>query len=30
MQPPCSMISLLFPGGEIDIDEPADLAQLEP
>lgn len=29
MQPPCPLISLPFPGGEIDIDEPDDLAQLE-
>jgi len=29
MQPPCPMLALPFPGGEIDIDEPADLAQLE-
>jgi molybdenum cofactor cytidylyltransferase len=29
MQPPCPLISLPFPGGEIDIDEPTDLAQLE-
>ncbi|MDR3777126.1 MAG: nucleotidyltransferase family protein [Terracidiphilus sp.] len=28
MKPPCPLISLPFPGGEIDIDEPADLAQL--
>jgi CTP:molybdopterin cytidylyltransferase MocA len=30
MHPPCPQISLPFPGGEIDIDEPSDLAQLEP
>jgi molybdenum cofactor cytidylyltransferase len=30
MQPPCPLVSLPFPGGEIDIDELADLAQLEP
>jgi CTP:molybdopterin cytidylyltransferase MocA len=29
MQPPCKLIALPFPGGEIDIDVPADLAQLE-
>jgi molybdenum cofactor cytidylyltransferase len=29
LQPPCPLISLPFPGGEIDIDLPADLAQLE-
>lgn len=29
LQPPCPLISLSFPGGEIDIDEPADRAQLE-
>jgi molybdenum cofactor cytidylyltransferase len=29
MQPPCLLISLPFPGGEIDIDVPGDLADLE-
>jgi len=29
MQPPCPLVALPFPGGEIDIDLPADLAQLE-
>jgi CTP:molybdopterin cytidylyltransferase MocA len=29
VQPPCPLISLPFAGGEVDIDEPADLAQLE-
>jgi molybdenum cofactor cytidylyltransferase len=29
MQPPCPLITLLFPGGEIDIDLPADMAHLE-
>jgi molybdenum cofactor cytidylyltransferase len=29
MQPPCPLVVLPFPGGEIDIDLPADLAQLE-
>lgn len=29
VNPPCSLISVEFPGGEVDIDEPADLAQLE-
>jgi molybdenum cofactor cytidylyltransferase len=29
MQPTCSLIALPFPGGEVDIDLPADLAQLE-
>jgi CTP:molybdopterin cytidylyltransferase MocA len=29
VQPPCPLLALSFPGGEIDIDEPADLAQLE-
>ena len=29
MHPPCPLISVDFPGGEIDIDLPADLAQFE-
>ncbi len=29
MQPPCHLVALPFPGGEIDIDLPADLAHLE-
>jgi molybdenum cofactor cytidylyltransferase len=29
MNPTCPLISLPFPGGEVDIDAPADLAQLE-
>ena len=29
MQPPCPLVALPFPGGEIDIDLPADLASLE-
>jgi molybdenum cofactor cytidylyltransferase len=29
MQPPCPLVALPFPGGEIDIDLPADLAHLE-
>jgi molybdenum cofactor cytidylyltransferase len=29
MQPTCPLIALPFPGGEVDIDLPADLAQLE-
>jgi CTP:molybdopterin cytidylyltransferase MocA len=29
MQPPCPLVALPFPGGEIDIDLPADIAQLE-
>ena len=29
MQPPCPLIALPFPGGEVDIDLPDDLAQLE-
>ena len=28
LHPPCPLIALPFPGGEIDIDEPGDLAQL--
>jgi CTP:molybdopterin cytidylyltransferase MocA len=28
-EPPCSLIDIDFPGGEIDIDTPADLAELE-
>ena len=28
-EPPCPVIALPFPGGELDIDLPADLAQLE-
>ncbi|MGD0097305.1 MAG: nucleotidyltransferase family protein [Terracidiphilus sp.] len=28
-QPPCALLSMPFPGGEIDIDLPADLAQLD-
>lgn len=30
VQPPCPLIQLPFAGGEVDIDEPADLARLEP
>jgi len=29
MHPPCPMITLPFPGGAVDIDEPDDLAQLQ-
>ena len=29
MQPPCPLMSVPFPGGEVDIDDPGDLAQLE-
>jgi CTP:molybdopterin cytidylyltransferase MocA len=29
MRPPCPLVALPFPGGEIDIDLPADLARLE-
>jgi molybdenum cofactor cytidylyltransferase len=29
MQPPCPLVALPFPGGEIDIDRPADMAHLE-
>jgi len=29
LQPPCPLISLPFPGGEVDIDQPADLAEIE-
>jgi molybdenum cofactor cytidylyltransferase len=29
MQPPCPLVALPFPGGEIDIDLPADIAHLE-
>jgi CTP:molybdopterin cytidylyltransferase MocA len=29
MHPPCPLLALPFLGGDIDIDEPADLAQLE-
>jgi CTP:molybdopterin cytidylyltransferase MocA len=29
MQPPCPLVALPFPGGEIDIDLPADMAHLE-
>lgn len=28
-QPPCPLIALSFEGGEVDIDQPADLAELE-
>ena len=28
-QPPCSLIALPFEGGEVDIDQPADLAELK-
>jgi molybdenum cofactor cytidylyltransferase len=28
-QPPCPLIALPFEGGEVDIDQPADLAELE-
>jgi CTP:molybdopterin cytidylyltransferase MocA len=29
LRPPCPLVQIDFPGGEVDIDEPADLAQLE-
>jgi len=29
LEPPCPLISVPFPGGEVDIDQPGDLAQLE-
>jgi molybdenum cofactor cytidylyltransferase len=29
VNPPCPMIAVKFAGGEVDIDEPADLARLE-
>jgi molybdenum cofactor cytidylyltransferase len=29
VEPPCPLIALSFEGGEVDIDEPGDLAQLE-
>jgi molybdenum cofactor cytidylyltransferase len=29
LNPPCPLIQIDFPGGEIDIDEPADLTRLE-
>jgi CTP:molybdopterin cytidylyltransferase MocA len=29
MQPPCPLIAVEFAGGEVDIDSPADLAELE-
>jgi molybdenum cofactor cytidylyltransferase len=29
IKPPCTLITVLFTGGEIDIDTPADLAQLK-
>lgn len=29
LEPPCPLIAVPFPGGEIDIDMPADLSQLE-
>lgn len=29
VQPPCPLIAVPFAGGEVDIDKPADLAQLE-
>jgi molybdenum cofactor cytidylyltransferase len=29
VQPPCPLVALPFPGGEIDIDLPADMAHLE-
>lgn len=29
LKPPCPLVTLPFPGGEIDIDLPADLAQLD-
>lgn len=29
MQPPCPLVALPFPGGEIDIDFPADIAHIE-
>lgn len=29
LKPPCPLIAVPFPGGEVDIDTPADLAQLE-
>lgn len=29
LQPPCPLIAVHFPGGEVDIDRPSDIAQLE-
>ena len=29
LEPPCLLIAIPFPGGEVDIDEPGDLAQLQ-
>jgi molybdenum cofactor cytidylyltransferase len=29
LEPPCPLIAVPFPGGEVDIDEPGDLAQLQ-
>jgi CTP:molybdopterin cytidylyltransferase MocA len=29
VDPPCPLIAVPFPGGEVDIDQPGDLAQLE-
>jgi molybdenum cofactor cytidylyltransferase len=29
LTPPCPLIAVTFSGGEVDIDEPADLAKLE-
>jgi CTP:molybdopterin cytidylyltransferase MocA len=29
MHPPCPLVALPFAGGEIDIDLPADIAQIE-
>jgi molybdenum cofactor cytidylyltransferase len=29
VKPPCPLIAVPFPGGEIDIDTPTDLGQLE-
>jgi molybdenum cofactor cytidylyltransferase len=29
IDPPCNLIALLFEGGEVDIDQPGDLAQLD-
>jgi molybdenum cofactor cytidylyltransferase len=29
MHPPCSLVALPFEGGEVDIDEPGDLTNLQ-
>ncbi len=29
VKPPCSLIDVSFPGGEVDIDQPADLSRLD-